>query len=300
VVIRDVNSRRIEGMALVEASPDEELELVSRDGPSRWIAVLSSPVQGAQEKAWVVLVRDVTAEHLVEEAKSDFLSTISHELRTPLTAIKGSLSMLQKARAKGSDDETFERLLGVMGKGTGRLERLVMNLLFVSQVDESETPKVRTEDVDLLKVLKERAGAVLGGHPVTYDFDAEESVPVRVDRERLGQIIEHLLENAVKFDPNGETVVEIAQEAGFARFTVRDQGPGIPLADQERVFERFVRLGDVLTRQTQGPGVGLFIVKRSVEAMGGKVWVESKPGGGAAFHVTFPLARPMVIEGDSA
>ena len=82
----------------------------------------------------------------------------------------------------------------------------------------------------------------------------------------------------------------VAADDGFGELVVRDGGPGIAEVDQERIFERFVRLGNVLTRETQGPGVGLFIVRRSAEAMGGRAWVESSPGEGATFHVTLPLA----------
>lgn len=298
IVLRDGNARRIEGMALVDAPPEQELELVSRDGPSRWVAVLSSPVQGVKDKAWVVLVRDVTAEHLVEVAKSDFLSTISHELRTPLTAIKGSVGMLQRDPQQ-MPAGVYERMVSVLQRGTSRLERLVMNLLFVSQVDAGGTPRVLMEDFDLVSVLKERSGPILGDHPTTFDLP-DEPVKVRADRERLGQVIEHLVENAAKFDPDGETTVTVVKEAGFARLSVSDRGPGIPQVDQERIFERFVRLGDVLTRATQGPGVGLFVVKKSMEAMGGEVWVESTMGQGSTFHVTFQLSEPMVIEGGAS
>lgn len=297
VVVRDRRARRIEKMAIVEVPADEELELVSRDGPSRWISVLSSPVQGAQDKGWVILVRDVTAEHLVEESKSDFLSTVSHELRTPLTAIKGSVSMLQKGRDT-LQGPMYDRMVDVLARGTSRLERLVLNLLFVSQVEADGAPRVMIEEFDIQKVIVERAGAIAGDHPITYP--EADPVLIKGDRERTGQIIEHLVENAVKFDPDGRIVIELVRESGLARLTVRDSGPGIPRADQERIFERFVRLGDVLTRQTQGPGVGLFIVQKSAEAMGGEVWVESQPGTGSAFHVTFPLAQPMVIEGGAS
>ncbi len=296
VVMRDKNARRIEGMGLVEVPPTEEFELVSRDGPSRWVSVLSSPVQGAQERGWVVLARDVTAEHLVEEAKSDFLSTVSHELRTPLTAIKGSLGILQRGREK-VDDKIFERMVSVMARGTQRLERLVMNLLFVSQVDSDGAPRVFIEDFDLEQIVRTRAEAILGDHPADIAIEEDDPVVVRADRERLGHIVEHLVENAAKFDPDGTVEIEVRRDAGFARLTVRDKGPGIPKVDQQRIFDRFVRLGDVLTRGTQGPGVGLFIVRKSIDAMDGEVWVESVPGQGAAFHVTFPLAQPMVIEG---
>jgi signal transduction histidine kinase len=118
---------------------------------------------------------------------------------------------------------------------------------------------------------------------------------VLANQERLGQAVAHLLDNARKFGgANGRIGVEIRCENGFARMSVTDEGPGIPKADQERIFQCFVRLGHLLTRETQGAGVGLFIAKRSIEDMGGAIWVESLPGRGATFHVKLPLARPML------
>jgi signal transduction histidine kinase len=109
------------------------------------------------------------------------------------------------------------------------------------------------------------------------------------------------LDNARKFGgPEGKVTIEVSGRDGFGHLTVTDEGPGIAALDQERVFERFVRLGDALTRETQGAGVGLFITQRSVEAMGGRVWIESEPGNGATFHIDIPLARPMVVSRDAS
>ncbi len=98
---------------------------------------------------------------------------------------------------------------------------------------------------------------------------------------------------------NGLVTVTVMREHGYARIAVSDEGPGIARADHERIFDRFVRLGDVLTRSTQGAGVGLFIARRALSIMGGDVWVESEPGRGSTFYVQIPLARPMAVA-DSA
>lgn len=293
VLVRDRYHRRIEGMDIVTVPPDEELELVTRQGPPRWVAIMSGEVQtGDDEKSWVLLVRDITAEHELEESKSDFLSTISHELRTPLTTIKGSLQVLSRPNAS-ANTEIGKQMIEIMRRGSDRLERLVMNLLAVSQMETGDV-QVFPDEVQLEELVRSRIAAILPEHP-QVDVEVDDSVVVRADKERLSQVIEHLLDNARKFGPeSGRIAIEITKENGYARLSVRDEGPGIPKIDQDRIFDRFVRLGHVLTRETQGPGVGLFIVKRSIEAMSGSVEVESDPNrGGSTFHVRVPLAHPM-------
>jgi len=298
IVIRTRDHRRIEGLDLVEVRPETELELVSREGPSRWVSILSSATQAAKEAGWVVLVRDVTAEHEAEEAKSDFLSTISHELRTPLTSIKGSLTIMSRG-ADALPPGVFDQMVGVMSRASDRLERLVLNLLFVSQMETDRAPELLGQEVVLDPVVRDKVEAILRDHSAIELRLADPPLVVRADRERVGQVIEHLLENALKFGGSGRITVEVRHSNGYAELVVGDQGPGIPAIDHERIFDRFVRLGNVLTRETQGAGVGLFIVKRAVDAMDGEVWVESQPGQGARFHVKLPLARPALVT-DSA
>ena len=294
IVIRGEEERRLSAGQIVVLSPDTEVELVTRSGPTRWISFVSGKVAEGDAKGWVILVRDVTAEHQIEEAKSDFLSTISHELRTPLTSIKGSLQVL----GRGLDTlppNIGDQMIAVTARGAERLERLVMNLLAVSQL-ESGTMAVFPDEVDLEPVIRDRIEAILPDHPSTRIDIKDGPIVVRADRERVGHVLEHLLENARKFGgPEGTIAVSASLDKGFARLSVTDEGPGIPEADQERIFDRFVRLGHVLTRETQGPGVGLFIAKMSADALGGRIWVDSEPGKGATFTITLPLAKPMVL-----
>lgn len=300
VLVRDRYHRRIEGLDIVTVPPDEELELVSRQGPPRYVAIVSGEVQaGDDEKSWVLLVRDITAEHELEGSKSDFLSTISHELRTPLTTIKGALQVLSGPSAAPSSD-VGRQMIEIMKRGSDRLERLVMNLLAVSQMETGEV-RVFPDEVDLEELVRSRIETILPQHP-QVDVQVDHDVTVRADKERLSQVVEHLLDNARKFGPeSGRISIAITKENGYARLSVTDEGPGIPKVDQDRIFDRFVRLGHVLTRDTQGPGVGLFIVKRSLEAMSGSVEVESDPSrGGTTFHVRIPLAHPMAAAGSTS
>lgn len=294
VLIRDREQRRLTKLDLVRVRPADEVELVTKEGPSRWVTMVSGPVGETEGGGWVVLIRDVTAAHEVEVAKSDFLSTISHELRTPLTTIKGSLQVLGRGR-DNLPDKIADQMIDVTTRGAERLERLVMNLLAVSQI-ESGSIAVFPDEISLEDVVRDRYQALLSGHPRARLTVPENPISVRADRERMAQTVEHLFENALKFGgPDGEIKVSISHHKGYARLSVSDDGPGIASADQERIFDRFVRLGEVLTRETQGAGIGLFIAKSAVDAMGGRIWVESTPGKGATFHVEVPLARPMVL-----
>jgi PAS domain S-box-containing protein len=294
VVIRDRDHQRIEHLAVLDIPPDEEVEVVTRTGPSRWISVVSGPVQTGRDKGWVVLVRDVTAEHVAEEAKGDFLATISHELRTPLTTIKGSLQVLSRPKSDPYS-EVGQQMVSIMRRGTDRLERLLMNLLVVSQMETGDV-QVFMDEVPMQDAVKNRIGTMLEDHPQVEFVAPDQMLIVRADRERLFQVIDHLLDNAQKFG-GAETPIriEVKHENGYAVLSVRDEGPGIAEGDQERIFERFTRLGHLLTRETQGAGVGLFIAKRSVEAMNGTIWVDSDPGRGSTFYARLPLARPMAV-----
>jgi PAS domain S-box-containing protein len=286
--LRDQDGTRLWGEGVIRGLPERELELIRPDGSNRWVALSPGPLQKGEGGDWVVLVRDITAEHEIEMAKSDFLSTVSHEFRTPLTGIKGSLDVLGGRMLDLPPG--VERMVGVARWGAQRLERLIMNLLLVSEIETGRVP-IKAEELKLEELVRERVEFILAGdRTINIAVDGED-LKVTADRERLGLVIDHLLDNALKFGGRrGKITVTIARTDGHASLSVSDQGPGIPEDDQDRIFERFVRLGDVMTRSSQGAGIGLFIAKRSMDAMGGSIWVESRTGQGATFHITVPLA----------
>ena len=282
----DESHRYIEGARLATLSPDETLELVRVDGSSRWVSVSPGPVVAGEARGWVVLVRDVTADHDLERAKEDFMATISHELRTPLTGIKGSLNVLRN-EGHSLEPQRLEQLIEVTSWGAERLEGLVANLLIVSNIAAGDMP-LRVEEVELGALVGERVAGSLGGHRLVDVSVPDTQVTVAADRGWLGQALDHVLDNARKFGgERGRIMIEVTVEDGIAEIAVSDEGPGVPEGDRERIFRRFERLGDVMTRETQGAGVGLHIAQRSVEAMGGTISVDDEDGD-TTFRIRFP------------
>jgi signal transduction histidine kinase len=155
---------------------------------------------------------------------------------------------------------------------------------------------VFTEELALRDLIEAVVENVMRDHDRRVIEVEPAEVTVRADRERFMQALSQLLDNAVKFGgPQGMVTVRATQANGYACISVSDEGPGVPKAESERIFERFVRLGSLLTRETQGAGVGLFIARKSVEAMNGNIYLDPRSGPGATFVIQIPLAYPMAV-----
>jgi len=239
----------------------------------------------------VAVVRDVTARKQIEDEKADFLATVSHELRTPLTPIKGFLQTLAHRDGEFSVEER-RHIYEVMLREEGRLERLVHQLLQATSLEQAGRMIV-TEVVDWEGSVREQIDIVRREDPTSeYSLVIAPDLPrVVADQQLAMQVLSNLLSNAAKYSPEGTSIgVGIAHDGHRVVTTVADHGDGVALADRERIFEKFTRLGDHLTRPQQGVGLGLYIVRRSVEAMHGTAWVDDAPGGGAAFSFSLPVA----------
>jgi two-component system, OmpR family, phosphate regulon sensor histidine kinase PhoR len=261
-----------------------------------WVHYSSNEINTRDGKvqADVVVVHDVTAIREAEQLKSDFVATISHELRTPLTPLKGFLSAL----LIGSVDDSAEarqEYYRIMLKQTDRLERLITDLLEVSRV-ESEEPLLQRHEIELGPCVMEQIRSVSDRHPDRIVRFHDEVGPVHViaDPAPVGLVISNLMSNAMKYSPV-ETPVDVTLSTadGRAIVSVADQGEGIPLEEQARIFDRFYQVEGHLTRSSGGIGLGLYISKRLVETMSGELWVESTPGFGATFSFSLPLAASV-------
>jgi Na+/proline symporter/nitrogen-specific signal transduction histidine kinase len=228
----------------------------------------------------------------LDRMKDEFVSTVSHELRTPLTSIRSFTEILHDNPQLPAAERS--RFLGIVIKETARLSRLIGQVLDVSRL-ESGRVEWHESLLDMREVIEDTAAStsqLFRERNVRLERNLPGRVPkVRADLDRIVQVVVNLLSNAVKFIEPGRGRVEIAlaEEAGFLRVDVRDNGPGISPEHQEMIFERFRQAGDPLTGKPQGTGLGLYISRRIIEHSGGRLWVSSRPGEGACFSFTLPL-----------
>jgi PAS domain S-box-containing protein len=257
-------------------------------GEERWVSI-----SGVRFPAGTVYAfRDVTEERAVDELKSDFVSTVSHELRTPLSAIYGAALTLQR------DDVLLEEsqrtgLLDMIASEANRLARIVNAILWASRLDSGQMG-IEIESCDAAKLSREVVRALSAHAPsnVTLTLEAPGDLPpVATDPDKLRQVLMNLLDNAVKYSPDGgEVRVALAQVGTRIRFRIQDHGLGIPPAEQGRIFEKFFRLDPNLTRGVGGTGLGLYICRELVQRMHGRIWLTSDGRRGSTFFVELPVA----------
>ncbi len=240
----------------------------------------------------IASVRDITRFREADEIKSTFISVISHELKTPVALIKGYADTLLRKDACW-DLETMQESLTVIVEESDRLNQLIDNLLDASRLQAGVLPlEMDRVALDALaRRVANRFRTQTQVHEIALHFPP--NLPVVVgDPGRLEQVLNNLVSNAIKYSPDGGTI-EISGRTlpNEVVVTVSDQGVGIPFEEQSRVFERFFRGARERNQRTQGAGLGLYLVKSIVEAHSGRIWVESNPGGGAAF--SFAIPRPQ-------
>ncbi|HEX4325024.1 MAG TPA: ATP-binding protein [Gaiellaceae bacterium] len=261
------------------------IETASRD---RWVAVTGV----AFDEGVVYTLRDVSDEQAFERARSDFVATASHELRTPLAAVYGAARTLRRTDIV-IPAEQHDRFLEIIVSETERLTAIVSQILLAGQLEEGRVD-VATAATDLRPLAESTLDSARLRAPEQIGLRLEQNGTPAValaDEDKLRQVVVNLLDNAIKYSPDGgDVTVELAGGHGRVRLTVRDCGLGIPQGEQERIFEKFYRLDPALTRGVGGSGLGLFISRELVSRMGGSLTVRSQPGQGAAFVVDLPAA----------
>jgi PAS domain S-box-containing protein len=278
-------------------------ELADADAPERARPV-TVPIETASGDRWVAVtgvafdegvvyaLRDVTDEQALERARSDFVATASHELRTPLAAVYGAARTLRRTDIE-IPAEQHDRFLEIIVSETERLTAIVSQILLAGQLEEGRVD-VTTAATDLRPLAESVLDSARLRTPEQIELRLEQNGARAValaDEDKLRQVLVNLLDNAIKYSPDGgDVVVELAGGHGRVRLTVRDRGLGIPPGEQERIFEKFYRLDPALTRGVGGSGLGLFISRELVSRMGGSLGVRSQPGEGAAFVIDLPAA----------
>jgi two-component system phosphate regulon sensor histidine kinase PhoR len=222
----------------------------------------------------------------------DFVATVSHELRTPLAAIYGAAVTIRRPDIQ-LEDEMRRRLLDVIADESDRLAQIVNDVLLASHLDSGQL-QLDIGTVDATTLTDSVLGAARTHLPetITLELDAPADLPpVAADEQQLRQVLVNLVDNAVKYSPDGG-LVEVRVEAADrkVRFLVSDRGLGIPPDEHDRIFEKFFRLDPNLTRGVGGTGLGLYICRELVLRMGGRIWVESEEGTGSTFAFELPVA----------
>lgn len=224
----------------------------------------------------------------LDDMKSDFVAITSHELRTPLAAIRGFVNTLRRRLDELSDDETRE-FLGIVDQQTDRLIRLVEDLLVVSRIEAGKIA-LHPEPIPPRSFL---AGVVtgMGEQASRIETRLDPGLPTLflADPQRLGQVLTNLLQNAVKFSaPDTMVTVAVEPSPDGISFSVIDRGPGIPLEERQRIFERFHQTDAAATRRSEGAGLGLYITTQLTTAMGGTIELSSELGVGSTFRISLP------------
>jgi signal transduction histidine kinase len=230
-----------------------------------------------------------------EQDRNELISTVAHELRTPLAALQGYGEALS--------DGVMPREVAsqAINREVAAMRKIANDLMLVSKA-EAGTLEVHPSNLNvkiLLEDAEDRFRAMFEANAIRFDTVMQKGLgEVWADRERAGQVLSNLLTNALKYTPkNGKVTLGVERRSDVRRnsegvcFYVRDTGQGIPLKHQAHIFERFYRIDEPRERSKGGLGVGLTVSKKLVEAMGGKIWLESVPGKGATFSFTLPLVK---------
>jgi signal transduction histidine kinase len=261
---------------------------VDVDGRELWLSfvAVSSP------NGCVYAFRDFTVERRLDEAKSEFVATVSHELRTPMTAVLGAAKTLMREDIELSP-ERRRQLLEMIGAQGTRLTKIAEDVLIASRLDRDEL-RLERDHVDIAELVRTAVEHMREYVPETISLTARtesDAAAALGDRHRIEQVLVNLIDNAVKYSPSGgEVSVSTAASSEGVRVEVRDQGIGIPTAEQTSIFEKFYR-GSLEGEQVRaGTGLGLYICRELVQRMGGTIGVESDPGSGSTFYFELPRA----------
>jgi len=271
-----------------------EFELAHRDGQPvpLWAKMIALYDENGDFNRSVVYLRDIAERKRLRQLKDEFIGLVSHELRSPLTVIIGALNTALSEAARLSPEETRQLLQDAAWESES-LSHIVGNLLELSRA-QADRLFLHAELVSIESMIQDAVKKIEQQFP-THRFLIglpKQLPPVEADQLRVERILHNLLENAAKYSPHGSKIRVFAKlEKAQLIIGVADQGAGISLHDQAKIFEPFQRLEDSRLKGVKGAGLGLLVCQRLVEAHGGRIWVESKTGRGSTFSFTLPLGH---------
>lgn len=287
-------------LKLNRALQTREYSLVSAQSEHKIVLDLSCIPTGEEQADRIVTFRDITSEVAEEREQAEFISTASHEMRTPVASIEGYLGLALNPQT-ATIDERAKKYLEAAHASSQHLGRLFKDLLDVTKFDDDRA-KIHLIPVDAIqavaRIADEQSEAIQAKH-INYSFgqtsnfmDKKHLAPkiyMAVDYDFLREIVNNLLGNAIKYTPEGgEIKISVRGDSDQVIISVADNGIGIPSDDLGHIFQKFYRVDNSQTRQIGGTGLGLYLVKRRAEAMGGRVWAESDFGHGSVFYVSLP------------
>lgn len=274
------------------------LNMMTNSGKNIMVSLVVSPV-GEAGSGVIIVFRDVTREKAEEREQAEFISTASHEMRTPVASIEGYLGLALNPQTAQIDDRAHDYIDKAQASAK-HLGRLFQDLLDVSKADDgriSNNPKVvdivpfAYEIVQGLEPKATEKGLKLTYKPMTGNVREKHITPVyfvNLDNDHIREIINNLVENAIKYTPRGEVIVDIAGSDDHVVISIKDSGIGIPAEDMPHLFQKFYRVDNQNTREIGGTGLGLYLCRRLSEIMGGRIWADSVYGNGSTFYVELP------------
>ncbi|WP_244140855.1 PAS domain S-box protein [Kaistella flava (ex Peng et al. 2021)] len=265
----------------------------NKNNEYRWFLSRAAPQldEFGNVTKWVGTSTDIDDMKKQDEHKNNFIKIANHELKTPVTTIKGYVQLLKKMRGN-SDDKFLVNSLNTIENQINKLNHLMGELLDISRIESGKLP-LHKGDFSLLKLVTETIEDIKAAeqsHHINFELSGAKDIEVFADKDRITQVLNNLLTNAIKYSPNSKEVnVQLFVEGNCAVVSVEDFGIGMDEPELNKIFERFYRVSGEDEVTFPGFGIGLFIVKDIVERHEGKIWVESEKQKGSKFYFSLPL-----------
>lgn len=270
-----------------------EFRVLTKEGDYRWLLANSPPRfrPDGSFAGYITACLDITEQKLNEQRKNDFISMVSHELKTPLTSLNGYLQIIG-AKSRKTEDAALHSIADKANRQIVKMTKLINGFLNVSRLESGQIHIDRTvfDMAALIKETEDEFTAQTNTHQLVFAPVLE--TVVDADRDKIGQVINNLISNAIKYSPPGTTIhIACLAQNGRVKVSVRDEGIGISAENLPRLFERFYRVNNQGYQSVAGFGIGLYLCYEILQRHGGKIWAESEPGHGSTFNFELPLAE---------